>query len=330
MHQRLRFARVATIVVGAALSLTLALSTNAGLEILAALVTMVAVVLIGGRNLDQRRRPELWVFFSTVVNIQVMLTLGSILVGGPKSSLVCTLAVPVIMVAARFSNRVLIIGAPISALLILIATVGVDPGYVAAHPESVVVPLVLVLCIAIYLSPLVASDVRHRVDSTLDQLTGLLNRRALGPRFAEVAEQAALTGMPVSVVMMDIDHFKRINDVHGHAMGDTVLRDVAAAMRQHLRTFELVYRMGGEEFLLLLPGDDAATAVQVAERLRLAIEQLQPEGLDLTCSFGVASATGGEAALAKLLSGADLALYDAKRFGRNRVECYGAAAPLAA
>ena len=102
-----------------------------------------------------------------------------------------------------------------------------------------------------------ASDVRHREDSTLDQLTGLLNRRGLEQRFAEVAEQAALTGEPVSVVVADIDHFKWVNDAHGHAVGDAVLRDLASRCASHLRTFELLYRTGGEEFLLLLPGADA-------------------------------------------------------------------------
>ena len=170
------------------------------------------------------------------------------------------------------------------------------------------------------MSPLVASDVRHRADSTLDQLTGLLNRRGLEPRFAEVAEQAALTGQPVSVVVADIDHFKRINDNHGHAIGDAVLRDVAYAMRRSLRTFELLYRLGGEEFLLLLPGADADDAAQVAEKLRVAIEELHPAGLPVACSFGVATAYDEEVAFAPLVGAADAALYDAKRHGRNRVE----------
>ena len=139
-------------------------------------------------------------------------------------------------------------------VLVILATLVMDPSYVVAHPESFVVPLILVLCAAAYISPLVASDVRHRADSTLDQLTGLLNRRALEPRFAEIAEQAALSGQPVSVVLADLDHFKSINDEHGHGVGDAVLRDVAYAMRRALRTFELLYRLGGEEFVLLLPG----------------------------------------------------------------------------
>jgi diguanylate cyclase (GGDEF)-like protein len=213
-------------------------------------------------------------------------------------------------------------------VLVLATTLGVDPGYVAHHPESLAVPLALVICAAAYVSPLVASDVRHRADSTLDQLTGLLNRRALEPRFAEIAEQAALTDQPVSVVLADLDHFKSINDDHGHAVGDAVLRDVAYAMRRALRTFELLYRLGGEEFALLLPGAAEDDAARIAEGLRVAIEELEIAGLRVTCSFGVATARGERIELERLVAGADAALYAAKRGGRNRVERHDDA-PLA-
>jgi diguanylate cyclase (GGDEF)-like protein len=320
MQDQLEFARRVTILTGAVLALILALTTKHGWAILVALVVMIAVVLVGAWRLESRRRPELWIFFSTVVNIQVMLALGTVLSGGPESFLVNTLALPVVMVGARFSNRGLLIGAPVSVALIIATTVGVDPAYVAAHPESLAVPLSLVLCVAVYMSPLVASDVRHRADSTLDELTGLLNRRGLEPRFAEVAGQAALTQQPVSVVVADIDHFKRINDTHGHPVGDVVLRQVAGAMRRSLRTFELLYRVGGEEFLLLLPGADAEHAAAIAETLRNAVEELHPEGIAVACSFGAATAEGEDIVFAKLVKAADEALYDAKRFGRNRVE----------
>jgi diguanylate cyclase (GGDEF)-like protein len=307
-------------VAGSGIAIALALSTRAGWYVLGAAALMIGIVAVGGWRLDRRRRPELWVFFSTVVNIQFFLALGTVLVGGPRSGLAAMLAVPVLMVAARFSNRGLLIGAPISAVMIIAVTAGVDPGYVAAHPESIAVPLAIVLCTAMYLSPLVASDVRHRADSTLDALTGLLNRRALEPRFAEVAEQAALTDRPVSVVVTDIDHFKSINDRNGHAAGDRVLRETAAAMRRALRSFELLYRIGGDEFLLLLPGTGNADATEMAERLRRAVEELDPAGLDVTCSFGVATARGLDVAYAQLVGAADVALYQAKRGGRNRLE----------
>ena len=206
-------------------------------------------------------------------------------------------------------------------MLVLATTLGVDPAYVVGHPESLVVPLALVICAAVYVSPLVASDVRHRADSTLDQLTGLLNRRALEPRFAEIAEQAALTDQPVSVVLADLDHFKSINDDHGHGVGDAVLRDVAYAMRRALRTFELLYRLGGEEFALLLPGAAEDDAARIAEGLRVAIEELE-----IARSAGDVLVRRGHRPRARASSsdassaGADAALYAAKRGGRNRVE----------
>jgi diguanylate cyclase (GGDEF)-like protein len=317
MQVRLRAARMITM---AALCVVAALLTaKAGLPMLVVTVFAVLTMALGGARLDRRRRPELWVFATTVVMLQLVLAFGTVLTGGPKTASSCLLAIPVLMVAARFSNRGLILGAPLSAVLVIGTTLGVDPAYVLANPESLVIPLALVLCTAVYVSPLVASDVRHRADSTLDQLTGLLNRRALEQRFAEVAEQAALTGQPISVVLADIDHFKRINDEHGHTVGDAVLRDTAYEMRRSLRSFELLYRLGGEEFLLLLPGADRDDAGRIAEALRASVEELHPAGLALTCSFGIATASGDDISFERLMEEADEALYKAKRGGRNRV-----------
>ena len=185
-----------------------------------------------------------------------------------------------------------------------------------------IVPLALVICIALYMDPLLSSDVRHRADSTLDELTGLLNRRSLEPRLAEVSQQAAMTGQPVSFVAGDLDHFKQVNDEWGHAVGDVVLSQVARAMRRRLRTFELLYRTGGEEFLLVLPGASEQDALALAESLRAGVEQAQPGGVHITCSFGVATLRGRHATLTALMQAADTALYAAKSRGRNRVEVY--------
>jgi diguanylate cyclase (GGDEF)-like protein len=316
MQARVRVARLVTIICGAALMAS-ALPRGGGLILLFG-VAMLMIVVLGGARLERRRRPELWVFFSTVVNIQVFVALAVVLTGGPRTAWSCLLAAPVLMVGARFSTRGLLIGAPISGLLVLAATLGVDPGYVWRDPESVTIPLSMVIITAVYLQPLVASDVRHRADSTLDSLTGLLNRRGLQARMAEVAEQAALNGQPVSVVAVDVDHFKELNDQHGHDCGDRALREVAQTLREALRTFELLYRVGGDEFLLLLPGASELDAVGIAEDLRQAVLRARPLGISLTCSFGVASAQA-EVHPRTLASHADAALYDAKRRGRNRV-----------
>ena len=286
----------------------------------------VLAVAIGGVRLEHRRRPELWVFVSTILVLQLVLAFGALVSGGPRSLAPNLLAIPVLMVAARFSNRGLVVGAPISAVLVLAMTLGVDPAYVAAHPESLVVPLALVICSAVYVSPLVASDVRHRADSTLDQLTGLLNRRALGPRFAEIAEQAVLTDQPVSVVLADLDHFKSINDRFGHGVGDAVLRDVAYAMRRSLRTFELLYRLGGEEFALLLPVPPRTTRRRSpgpARRRRGARDRRAAGDL----LVGVATAAATDRAR-QPRRGRRRRPLRAKRGGRNRVERHGAAPAL--
>ena len=195
-------------------------------------------------------------------------------------------------------------------------------GIALHHPEAVIVPLALVIITAVYLGPLVASDMRHRTNSTLDALTGLLNLRALDGRFAEVVEQAALNGQPVSVVAADVDHFKAINDEHGHAAGDLVLREIAYIFRQTLRTFELLYRIGGEESSCFCsPGASAGEAARIAESLREAVARARPLGRSLTCSFGAATAEG-EIDAKTLTAQADAALYRAKHHGRNRVEVH--------
>jgi diguanylate cyclase (GGDEF)-like protein len=317
MHARLQTARLLTIAIGVVLMIAVVPNTSWNLALLFA--AMLAAVAIGGSGLHRRKRPELWVFASAVLNLQLVLATFAVISGGPRTSVACLLAIPVLVMASRFNNRGLVVGAPISVALIGAVTLGVDPGYVLDNPESIGVPLMLVACIVAYISPLVTSDVRHRAASTLDELTGLLNRRALEPRFTEIAEQAALTRSPVSLVSIDIDHFKRVNDEQGHAVGDAVLRDVAAVLRRELRTFELLYRIGGEEFLLLLPGADQQMATQIAATLRAAVEGLDTN-VAVTCSFGVATAYGDAISFAPLMKAVDGALYDAKRLGRNRVE----------
>ncbi len=126
---------------------------------------------------------------------------------------------------------------------------------------------------------LMRSEVHHRTRAILDPLTGLLNREALADRFAELAEQAAVTGGSIALVACDLDHFKDINDEHGHERGDTVLREAAYVLRKHLRSFELVYRLGGEEFLIVLPGAPLAEAEAIAEHTRAAIERHRLGGL---------------------------------------------------
>jgi diguanylate cyclase (GGDEF)-like protein len=166
-----------------------------------------------------------------------------------------------------------------------------------------------------------SGEIAQRSQATIDPLTGLLNRRSLPDRVAQLTEQARVMGDGTTLAMVtgDIDHFKQVNDTHGHQRGDDVLRDVAYLIRKTVRRFELVYRMGGEEFLVLLPGHDLAEAGRVAERIRAAVEQGRPGGVDVTMSLGAVEFGVDGSDLHSLLARADEALYTAKREGRNRV-----------
>jgi len=162
--------------------------------------------------------------------------------------------------------------------------------------------------------------------ATVDELTGLSNRRILLERLDDEVERARRFGSPLSVIMMDLDHFKSVNDSHGHAMGDTVLHNVGSLVRDGLRQVDIAGRYGGEEFCLVLTGTTKEGAATLAESLRRKIENFVhvhgDHSLSATASFGVASFDTGTQEDAKtFLKAADDALYRAKHSGRNRVVC---------
>lgn len=162
--------------------------------------------------------------------------------------------------------------------------------------------------------------------SVTDVLTGLANRRRLMARLDEEVERARRYKTPLSVVMIDIDHFKLVNDTYGHAMGDEVLRNIGAMLKASVRATDLAARYGGEELTLVLPHTDIPAALQVAESLRMKFSEIEhgQHGVTLrkTASMGLAARDGqGDMPDAEeLLRMADKALYRAKQGGRNRVE----------
>lgn len=161
---------------------------------------------------------------------------------------------------------------------------------------------------------------RMRELAVTDQLTGLGNRHLFFELASRYLARAEREGRPLCMLVADIDHFKQINDQHGHAVGDKVLRAVGEVLRASSRKGDLVARYGGEEFVLLLPNCGAEDALAKAERVREQCAQLEVEGARVTISIGVACFDPGELeSLNSLFSRADNALYDAKRLGRNRV-----------
>jgi diguanylate cyclase (GGDEF)-like protein len=154
-----------------------------------------------------------------------------------------------------------------------------------------------------------------------DSLTGVLSRRGFGKAADAVVARSLRRSEPVAVLAIDLDHFKAVNDTHGHAVGDAVLREATRAWRGVLREGDLLGRLGGEEFAVLLPLTDLRQAREVADRLRDVTSRLSfaaAPGLQVTTSVGVAALRSQES-LAQALERADLALYQAKRAGRNRV-----------
>jgi diguanylate cyclase (GGDEF)-like protein len=177
-----------------------------------------------------------------------------------------------------------------------------------------------ILAVLGYVTGRSADHLRHL--SNRDALTQLWNRAALDDRMVEELERVRRTNQPLALLLLDVDHFKEINDRLGHAAGDHVLRRVGECLRRVSRVTDVAARYGGDEFALLAPGTTAVQALRLAERLRAAIatEAAPAEG-GVSVSIGVAGVQPGQAATAtELLAAADNELYGAKALGRNRVQ----------
>jgi diguanylate cyclase (GGDEF)-like protein len=285
----------------------------------AVFVLCALVMATADRRIARSEHPEL-VMALNGLGVLALLSVGAALSGGEASPALPWMILPVALSAARFRPQVVAVGAGITAAAMFGVSVGVDAQAVVDDPTRLISALTLLVAITAVMTALMEGELEHRDRAVLDPLTGLLNRASLDARVHEIEEQAHLTGGAVSVIVLDIDRFKRVNDTHGHERGDAVLRDVAYEVRKSLRSFELVYRMGGEEFLVLLPGVNLAEALQIAERVRGAVEAARPGDLDLTLSAGVAADWGGDISYDRLFRAADAALLEAKRAGRNRVE----------
>jgi two-component system, cell cycle response regulator len=164
-----------------------------------------------------------------------------------------------------------------------------------------------------------------RKQATYDFLTGLRNREAILNELQRECERASRNGLPLSVVMIDVDHFKRVNDTYGHQAGDKVLAEVAKRMASEARTYEAIGRYGGEEFLIVLSECDSAGAGKMAERVRCAVAardcDVQGIKIPVTISLGVASSSPTvHPTMELLIEMADAAMYRAKQTGRNRME----------
>jgi diguanylate cyclase (GGDEF)-like protein len=286
---------------------------------LAPLAVAAGLFALAGRRAPQGRHPEYSIFAAWVMAEAIIA--ASVAMTGVTIGAVSWLAIPVVTLPARFSARVVTVGVLIALGLALAVGFATDARAILHDPPLILVPAALILATAMLSVALMRSDIEHRDECVIDQLTGLLNRKALATRSEELAQQSAVSGQPIGIIVGDLDRFKTINDSVGHAAGDAVLVDVAYRMRVHLRAFDLAYRIGGEEFVVLLPGSDLGQTAVLAEGLRAAVlTEVPGSGQRVSMSCGVsASARGEPFRCREVLAAADQALYEAKRAGRDRV-----------
>jgi diguanylate cyclase (GGDEF)-like protein len=292
--------------------------------------SLLGFVLID-RVLPGSRRPENLVAVAWLLSI-AMICVACLLSGGVRSPVLPWLAIPAVTSPARFRTQVVAAGTALLCVVMLAISFGGSTGATLASPVPVFMNLALVLSVVAFSLALMRSDLDHRTEAFIDPLTGMLNRHALRRRISELAAQAQVSKQPIALILGDLDHFKSVNDRHGHDAGDAVLAQAAYRIRASLRAYDLAYRLGGEEFLVVMPGADAQTARRVADALRAAIATGPLAGVGVTMSFGVSASSSGGFDYDELFGKADRALYAAKRGGRDRVSVApsapAAAAPL--
>jgi diguanylate cyclase (GGDEF)-like protein len=291
------------------------------------LALALAAFLLADRVPIRELAPEYRVAAAWMISVAVIAA-GCIETGGVRSVAAPWLAIPVLALAVRFRARGVVAGSAIGgSVVVLMAIFPVDQPPQLPMPLRVAALLALMAANIGYMLTLLGSDLHHRGEATVDPLTGMLNRNALNNRVEELADLGRINGQPLAVIIGDIDHFKVVNDTHGHSRGDAVLSEVAYRLRRTLRAYDLAYRLGGEEFLVLLPGGEHGSARAIAEELRAAVALESIGGVHCTMSFGVTASSDGTFDFQQLLAEADEALYAAKQGGRNRVAVATVQAP---
>jgi diguanylate cyclase (GGDEF)-like protein len=264
--------------------------------------------------------PAIWIAAAWAA-LPLLLTAAVLVTGGVTSPVLVWFGLPAVTLGFRFEPRGMVFGTVYVVAMFLAAAVLPDPQAALEQRQHLIAIAALIVSIVILTGALVESDRAHRRRSTLDPLTGLFNRNALEQRLSEIDGQPCdpAQGISHAFLLCDLDHFKRVNDRFGHATGDAVLQDVAYTMRATLRAGDSIYRVGGEEILVILPGAGHEDACEIAERLRVAVREREPDGVPVSLSIGVAVAEPEVVDTEDLLARADAALYAAKAGGRDLV-----------
>ncbi len=319
MHERVAVARrIQGLAVGIA---SIVASAFLGWWLLGLVALAVGVLVWLEQAYRVTRHPE-WVSVGALLTLELTLSTAAAGTGGVRSPFLGWIVIPIVMLASRFPWRVVGVGVVVSIACALTACAVANrmaPAVQAPWAVAVACWAALLISVVAATGALLSAELKSRGDAVTDPLTGLGNRLAMVNGFEQAAAQAVVMNAWTSVVMCDLDNFKDINDTHGHGAGDMVLRAAARAMQRELRAFDSVYRIGGDEFVILLPGLELDDALQVADRLRRAVAAGRDGRLAITVSAGVAAARGGDVVPDTLLRDADQALYAAKRAGRDQV-----------
>lgn len=279
-----------------------------------------ACILVG--DLISERTQRIEGFVAGWFLLQLFIVVAIVVNGNQHAGDLALLVFPVLGACAGFPQRLVWACAAYTLVLMAGAALLFGAQPVLDDPSRLLIPVALLIASVIITTGVRESSIEHREAAVIDGLTGMLNRSALHSRALELEHQAQLNGEQVGVVVADLDHFKDVNDTHGHAAGDQVLQETAYRIRKELRAFDLAYRLGGEEFVLLLPGATVEQAHLLGERLRSAIGATPMAGdIAVTASFGVAASSADRPfVFDEVFAAADAALYEAKRDGRDRVE----------
>jgi diguanylate cyclase (GGDEF)-like protein len=319
METRVRRYRTACFAI-LALSIALGGSSDVGWWWVVPLALGFAGFAVADRFMRTSARPAVWVAGAWAA-LPALLAVAVLLTGEATSPVLVWFALPAVTLGFRFEPRGMAIGTAYIVAMFLACAVAPHPSAALEHRQALVAALALIFSTVILSGALVESDRAHRRRSTLDPLTGLFNRNALEQRLGELNGQPCNPeeGLSHAFLLCDLDHFKRVNDRLGHAAGDAVLQDIAYTMRAALQAGDTIYRVGGEEILVILPGAGREDAVEIAERLRHDVRERRPVGVQVTVSIGVAVAEPDVVDTDDLTARADAALYAAKASGRDTV-----------
>jgi diguanylate cyclase (GGDEF)-like protein len=285
------------------------------------LLALVLYVLAGGLSgvavarTVRIGRPELLI--PTAVLAAVLTGASVLLARDHDPILVILLVFPAVLASIGLPGRV--------AHLVLFVICGFLVAAWTLEPASDYINLVLPLAMTVTASLAAGaarrSSFENRGAATVDALTGMPNRASLMARVDELSELARLHRESIGVIVLDLDHFKWINDHHGHAIGDAVLAEVGAQLRGTLRAYDHAYRLGGEEFVILVPGGTLEETTELGDRLLDCVRAIRIGELTVTASAGIAVSHGARFVWRDVFAAADAALYRAKRAGRDRAAC---------